>query len=144
MLYNVNINKGVDNIEQLNYNNFILNVKMSIFNGGNVMDKARMLGHNIALIMKEKNIDANHLAEQTGFKSVELIKMLDARIVLMPKVIEKVAAALKVNPSEFFKKRESNEYKCFAECMTDFDNPDNMDKILDIIDAYCDLKEVLN
>ena len=108
------------------------------------MERSRYVGHNVALLMKKNNVDITALASYVGYSVNDFKKLLDARLTRMPATMKKIADILRVNVAELLIEKDNSEYECFLDRMTPFEQPENKDMILDIIDQYCNLKEVLN
>lgn len=108
------------------------------------MEQSRYVGHNITLLMEEKKVDIEKLASEIGYSVNDFKRLLDARLVMMPETVKKIASILNVNIMDILTERENSEYQVFVDCMTEFQHPENKDKILDIIDQYCNLQELLN
>ena len=103
------------------------------------MENARIIGRNMQLIANEKNISNSDLASQVGISEIVLNKLFDGRAALVPKTVLRICKVLNVDFDELTRKRDESEYKRLIHCMSDFDKMENCDKIMDIIDAYCDL-----
>lgn len=104
----------------------------------------RILGNNIKLLLNEKGIDKSVFAEKLGYSLNDVHRLCDARLLLREEDIADIA--------HFFQEDLKNLYICqsekyigsdFMHCMGEFKCPKNEDKIHDIFDMYCDLKEIL-
>lgn len=107
------------------------------------MNRARRMGYNIRLLMQEKNMNVTALAAKVGTSDRTINRILDARMITPPNILEGILEALEASQSQILEERNIQVYNQFVECMTEFDNPDNRENILEIIDAYCDLREIL-
>lgn len=105
------------------------------------MDKMRMLGHNISLDMERKGIDENTFAEKLGYSVYQFHKLLEGKMMIVRKDIERIADCLGETYDELTRKRDRKEYEEMYDCMGAFTDEDNEDLILDIIDMYVEMKE---
>ncbi len=99
----------------------------------------RLLGNNIKCMADEIKLDAKELASACGLSLSDIHRVFEGRLVLTPVQICAIADTLKCSVNQLLVKPEG--FISYGECMGDFKNPENEDKILNIIDDYIDLME---
>lgn len=108
------------------------------------MSTARILGNNVTLLLRERQIPIAHFAEQLGYSVEEVHKVCDARLYTTEEDIDKIATFFAIPTEELFTAREdAYTGEGFLHCMGSFKNESNKEKILDIFDMYADLKEAI-
>ncbi len=102
----------------------------------------RKLGVNIFTLMQNSGISREELAEKMNYTYRDMCRILEGKLMLTPKEIEKIAS--------FFGKTKNELLNCEADMivpelqyMKEFDNTEHLDKILDLLDDYVELKEVM-
>ena len=105
------------------------------------MDYTRMVGRNIQLIMKEKNIEKNEMANRLHYSYAEICRLLEGKLLLLPQQMKEIANLLGVQTLDLKRERSREEYGAFSDCMGFFSDETKEDDILDIIDMYIDVKE---
>lgn len=99
----------------------------------------RLLGNNIKCMADEIKLDAKELASACGLSLSDIHRVFEGRLVLTPIQISAVANTLHCSINQLLVRPEG--FVSYGECMGDFKNPENEDKILNIIDDYIDLRE---
>lgn len=98
--------------------------------------------HKIGSFIKSKNVEQNKsiqsLAEESGYSTKDIGKILDGRLFLSPKQIEEIAGILDLDINEMINCIDVDSIEYVGE----FTKEENKDKLLDYIDRYVDLKEV--
>ena len=108
-------------------------------------EKNRIFGFNLKYYLWEKKIASSDFAENLGYSIVDLWRIEDAQIILERREREEIANALDVSLDDMFKEKSEHDYElaqCF-ECRGHFENENNKKKILDLLDTYCDIQEML-
>ena len=102
----------------------------------------RKLGVNIFTLMQNSGISREDLAEKLNYTYRDMCRILERKLMLPPVEIGKI--------SEFFGKTkkellsyEADKFVPELQYMKEFSNTDNLDKILDLLDDYVELKEVM-
>ena len=102
----------------------------------------RNLGVNIFVLMQNSGISREDLAEKLNYTYRDMCRILEGKLMLPPVEIEKIA--------KFFgkTKKELLNYKADKlvpelQYMEEFSSIDNLNKILDMLDNYVELKEVM-
>lgn len=101
------------------------------------MNDFHKIGSFIKLKMMEQNKSIQSLAEESGYSTKDIGKILDGRLFLSPKQIEEIAGILDLDINEMINCIDVDSIEYVGE----FTKEENKDKILDYIDRYVDLKE---
>lgn len=101
------------------------------------MNDFHKIGSFIKLKMMEQNKSIQSLAEESGYSTKDIGKILDGRLFLSPKQIEEIAGILDLDINEMINCIDVDSIEYVGE----FTNEENKDKLLDYIDRYVDLKE---
>ena len=102
------------------------------------MNDFHKIGSFIKLKMMEQNKSIQSLAEESGYSTKDIGKILDGRLFLSPKQIEEIAGILDLDINEMINCIDIDSIEYVGE----FTKEENKDKLLDYIDRYVDLKEV--
>ena len=100
----------------------------------------RKLGVNISTRMLEANISPDNFAENLGYSIKDVWNVIEGKVVIPPIELEKIANLLGTTKSELID-RESDSLIPDLQYMKEFSNPDNLDRILDLMDEYVELRE---
>ena len=101
------------------------------------MNDFHKIGSFIKLKMMELNKSIQSLAEESGYSTKDIGKILDGRLFLSPKQIEEIAGILDLDINEMINCIDVDSIEYVGE----FTKEENKDKLLDYIDRYVDLKE---
>ena len=101
------------------------------------MNDFHKIGSYIKLKMMEQNKSIQSLAEESGYSTKDIGKILDGRLFLSPKQIEEIAGILDLDINEMINCIDVDSIEYVGE----FTKEENKDKLLDYIDRYVDLKE---
>ena len=101
------------------------------------MNDFHKIGSFIKLKMMEQNKSIQLLAEESGYSTKDIGKILDGRLFLSPKQIEEIAGILDLDINEMINCIDVDSIEYVGE----FTKEENKDKLLDYIDRYVDLKE---
>lgn len=109
------------------------------------MDKARVLGDNIRLLLAQIGNGKEAFAENLGYSPLDVEKLCDARLFTTEEDVKDIAEFFEVKPEQLYIRQNENVYEGegFLHCMGQFKVPENREKILDVFDMYCDVKEAL-
>ena len=101
----------------------------------------RKLGVNIFTLMQNSGISREDLAVKLNYTYRDMCRILEGRVMLSPVEIEKIAGALGKTKKELLD-FEADKLVPELQYMKEFNNTGNLDKILDLLDDYVELKEV--
>lgn len=102
----------------------------------------RKLGVNIRTCMLEANISLDSFAEHLGYSMKDVWNIIEGKIIIPPVELDKIASLLKTTKNELIN-RESDSLVPELQYMKEFSNLDNLNRILDLMDEYVELKEVI-
>ena len=102
----------------------------------------RKIGVNIFTLMQNAGISREDLAEKLNYSYRDMCRILEGKLMLPPAEVRKIA--------EFFGKTkqellhyEADRFVPELQYMNEFSDTNNLDKILDLLDEYVDLKEAM-
>lgn len=102
----------------------------------------RKLGVNIRTYMLEASISLDSFAKHLGYSIKDVWNVIEGKVIIPPVELEKIAGLLETTKSELIN-RESDTLVPDLPYMKEFSNPDNLDRILDLMDEYVELREVV-
>lgn len=102
----------------------------------------RKLGVNIFSLMQISGISREDLAEKLNYTYRDMCRILEGKLMLPPVEIEKIAELFGKTKKELLS-YEADKFVPELQYMKEFSNTDNLDKILDLLDDYVELKEVM-
>lgn len=102
----------------------------------------RKLGVNIRTCMLEANISLDNFAEHLGYSIKDVWNVIEGKVIIPPIELEKIASFLGTTKSELIN-RESDSLVSDLQYMKEFNNPDNLNRILDLMDEYVELREIV-
>ena len=105
------------------------------------MKYCRSIGNNIYNIMNQKSISTESLSEKTGFSTNDIERIFNGRLILSYNDLKDVSEILNVDIEEILKITDENP---FTHCNGEFKDIENREKILDIIDSYIDVVEMVS
>lgn len=106
------------------------------------MQQARMIGNYVEHMAETNAVSNEDLCKLIGCGEYQLNSFFKGRSILSFSQLSKIASKLGVTVSQILKGDEDNYNKTVVHCMNEFDNVENREKILDIIDDYMDIYEV--
>lgn len=109
------------------------------------MEKARVLGDNIKLLLAQRGVEKDTFARALGYSLLDVEKLCDARLFTTEDDVRDIADYFKVMPETLYVRQDEGMYvgDVFLHCMGQFKDLKNRERILDIFDMYCDVKEAL-
>ncbi|MCC8102718.1 MAG: hypothetical protein LIP11_10830 [Clostridiales bacterium] len=102
----------------------------------------RKLGANIWTCMLEADISLDNFARHLGYSVKDVWNVIEGKVIISPAELNKIAVLLKTTKNELVN-RESGSLLPDLQYMKEFSNPDNLDRILDLMDEYVELKEAV-
>lgn len=100
----------------------------------------RKLGVNIFTVMQKSGISREELAHKLQCSYREVCRILEGKIMLPPRRIVEIASVLGMTKHDLMNLR-SDRAVPELEYMKEFADLNNLDRILDLLDEYIDLKE---
>lgn len=108
------------------------------------MSYTRQTGYLVSRAIEQHSEKRDQLLAVLGMTPEELNRLCVGRMILSFEEQDKVAEILGMSPQEFLNQSDATAYQSVVHCMTPFSNPQNLDTIMDFIDAYIDAKEILD
>lgn len=102
----------------------------------------RKLGINIRAYMLEADISLDSFAKHLGYSIKDVWNIIEGKVVIPPVELDRIAHLLKTTKSELVN-RNSDTLVPDLQYMKKFNNPDNLDLILNLMDEYAELKEAI-
>ena len=100
----------------------------------------RKLGVNIFTVMQKSGISREELAHKLQCSYREVCRILEGKIMLPPRRIAEIAKILEITKHDLMNFK-SDRAVPELEYMKEFTDLNNLDRILDLMDEYIDLKE---
>ena len=100
----------------------------------------RKLGINVFELMQKTGISLESFAEQMGYSIKDTWSIIEGRKFLPPRELERIAKCLGASKSELVN-YQTNCKLPELQYMKEFSNPENLDKILDLMDEYVECRE---
>lgn len=110
--------------------------------GCNMANVGRKHGVNIRTCMLEANISLDSFAKHLGYSIKDVWNVIEGKVIIPPVELDKIASLFETTKSELIN-RESDTLVLDLQYMKEFSNPDNLDRILDLMDEYVELREVM-
>ena len=102
----------------------------------------RKIGVNIFTLMQNAGLSREELARKLSYSYRDMCRTLEGKLMLPPVEVTRIA--------EFFGKTiqellhyEADKFVTELQYMKEFSDTKNLDKILDLLDEYVDLKEAM-
>ena len=102
----------------------------------------RKLGVNIMTSMQTSKVDLDSFAEQLGYSVKDVWNIIEGKVVIPPSDLERIASLLGTTKKDLID-RESDSLIPDLQYMKEFSDPENLDKILDLMDEYVELREAI-
>ncbi len=107
------------------------------------MQRARMLGNYAQHLAQKNNVPDSEITTLLDCSANELHSFYKGRSFLTFEQISALARLLKTTVEKLLEGDEEQYNETVVQCMNNFNNPENREKILDLIDDYLDLKELV-
>ena len=104
---------------------------------------SRQIGNNIFAHLKEINVSPEKFAYDLGYSDRDGWAMLEGKKLIAPCDLKKIANYLHMDMDHLFNEIQ-NPHVLGLEYRKKFENPDNLDIVLDLIDEYVACKEAMN
>lgn len=100
------------------------------------MRKARKMGNYIQHLANENNVSSKQLAELLDFDVYDINRLFKGSILPSFAQIKKLSDFFHISIEELMAGNDDNYRRTVVHCMNKFDNEDNREEILDIIESY--------
>ncbi len=100
----------------------------------------RKLGLNIRMRMLEVGISPDNFAKHLGYSVKDVWNIIEGKVMVPPVELDKIAKLLGTTKSGLIH-CEPDSLEPDLQYMKEFSNPDNLDRILDLVDEYVELRE---
>lgn len=110
--------------------------------GCKMANVGRKLAANIRTYMLETNISLDSFAKHLGYSIKDAWNVIEGKVIIPPVELDKIANLFGTTKSELLN-RKSDTLVPDLQYMKEFSNPDNLDRILDLMDEYVELREVM-
>lgn len=101
----------------------------------------RKIADNITNILMKKEISIGEFANLLNVQLKDICKIIDGRVLLSTNVINKIVNTLNIDEKELYNDNNNNYENIRYYLRHKFSDPDNYDRVLDILDMYIDLEE---
>lgn len=102
----------------------------------------RKIGVNIFTLMQNSGISREELASKLNYSYRDVCRILEGKLMLPPIELRKIADFFGITKSELLY-YEADKVVPELQYMKEFSDIQNLDRILDLLDAYVDLKEAM-
>lgn len=105
-------------------------------------DLGRKLGVNIFTLMQNSGISREDLAEKLNYSYRDICRILEGKLMLPPAEVRKIAELFGKTKRELLH-YEADKFVPELQYMKEFSDTGSLDRILDLLDEYVDLKEAM-
>lgn len=113
------------------------------YGGMDMSNVSRKLGNNIDYYIRKNNNTLEGFAEKFGCSVRDIQSIVEGKVLLSPSMLEDIAKVLNISREDLV----SNDYGNRVpelQYRKKIKNPDNLDKILDLMDEYVKCRECIN
>ena len=103
----------------------------------------RKIGVNVYTFMKKAELTPEALAEKMSYSLKDIWNVIEGKVMIPPVEIKRLASMLGVSGEDLV----NNEPEILVpnlEFMKEFSNPDSLDKVLDLMDEYVEIREAIH
>lgn len=104
--------------------------------------RGRKLGINIFTLMQKSGISREEMAEKLNYSYRDMCRILEGKLMLSPAEVRKIAALFGKTKQELLHYK-ADKFVSELQYMKEFSDTSNLDKILDLLDEYVELKEAM-
>ena len=102
----------------------------------------RKIGVNIYTFMRNAGTTPDKMAEELKYSLKDMWGIIEGKIMLPPVELERIAEILGTSKDELIS-YDADALAPNLAFMNEFSNPDNLDKILDLMDEFVEIKEAI-
>ncbi|MBQ0065755.1 MAG: hypothetical protein KBT48_08305 [Firmicutes bacterium] len=100
----------------------------------------RKLGVNISVFLQKANISPEIFASKLGYSVKDAWRIIEGKVIVPPIELDRITNILGTTKADLM--TYEADYKVpELQYMKEFSNPDNLDKILDLMDEYVECRE---
>ncbi len=103
----------------------------------------RVIGTNVWALMEEQHINREQLADDLGYSFRDVCRLIEGRLLLPPSELQRVAERLNTTQADLISCDNRKNMIPVFQFMKKFSDTENLDKVLDLLDEYVELKESL-
>ena len=107
------------------------------------MNNSRIIGNNINLELKKQSMEMQDFGNKLGFSLSDVHRLIEGRLFIPPTQLSKIADILGITKEQILANQGMQKYNSLVHNFRDFKNEENQELVLDLIDMYADLAEVL-
>ena len=108
------------------------------------MKETRVLGNYVKSLAHSKHVSEDELSQLLDCSPEQVYSFFKGRSFVSFQQLTKLATRFDTTVADLLNGDLENYNSTVVHCMNDFQNPDNREKILDIIDGYIDIVDALN
>lgn len=108
------------------------------------MTQARMMGNYAQHLAEEKGISLSQLSKALECDEITIQRFFKGHILLPFAQISKLAETLSISIEQLLTGDKEQYEATVVHCQVPFNNPDNRETILDIIDDYVAISNIVN
>ena len=102
----------------------------------------RKLGVNIRAFMLEANISLDSFAKHLGYSIKDAWNIIEGKIIVPPIELERISNLLGTTKDDLINCK-TDSLVPDLQYMKEFNNQDNLDRILELMDEYVELREAM-
>ena len=102
----------------------------------------RNIGVNIFTLMQNAGMSRKELAEKLNYSYRDMCRILEGRLILPPAEIKRIASVFGKTKHDLIH-YSADKFVPELQYMKEFSDPNNLDRILDLLDDYVELKEAM-
>ena len=108
------------------------------------MQRARMIGNYVEYLAKAKGITDDQLCQTLDYDEKQVHAFFKGRMLATFSQLESLSELFEVSVEKILEGDEENYNRSVVHCMNQFQDVNNREKILDIIDDYIDIKNAVD
>ncbi|MCR5796736.1 MAG: helix-turn-helix domain-containing protein [Eubacterium sp.] len=102
----------------------------------------RKIGVNVYTFMQKAKLTPEELADRMSYSLKDIWNIIEGKVMIPPIEIDRIASMLGVSKEDLVS-HESEQLVPNLEFMKEFSNPDSLDKVLDLMDEYVEIREAI-
>ncbi len=102
----------------------------------------RKIGVNVYTFMQKAKLTPEELAKRMSYSLKDVWNVIEGKVMIPPAEINKLASMLGVT-KEALVTNEPERLVPNLEFMKEFSNPDSLDRVLDLMDEYVEIREAI-